>query len=179
MWLPSGPAAPEPVDPEALARQVLSGMNLEPVDIGMAPTPIEQDPDSMGLVGAPNWMWVRDPGPTTWGPLTDTGSEGAVTVTVAAQVDEAVWDMGDGSSVTCTSPGDPYDTAYGVRESPSCGHRYERTSRGQPDQAYAVSATTQWSVEWEASTGATGTLEVDPLTSTVHVRIGERQVIEQ
>lgn len=179
VWLAGPPVGPPVVDPEAVAEAILDGMGLEPVQIGMAPKPLEQVGDSIGLVGAPAWMWVENPGPTTWGPITDSGSEGGVTVTVTAQVDDIVWDMGDGASVTCDSPGDAYSQSLGVRESPSCGHTYERTSRDQAGQAYPVTATTNWSAEWEASTGASGTLDVDPLSSSVQVRIGERQLIEQ
>lgn len=178
MWLADEPGGLQ-VDPEALAQAVLDGMNLQRVQIGMAPTPIEQMPDSIGLVGAPNWMWVRNPGPTTWGPITDTGSQAGVSVTVSARVEEVVWDLGDGSTVTCDSPGDPYRESYGVRESPSCGHTYHETSSDQPNQAYPVTATANWVAEWEASTGAQGALDVAPLSSTVHVRIGERQLVEQ
>src|SRR5690606_8943951 len=179
MWLPSGPGEPEPVDPEELARVVLDGMDLEPISIGMAPKPVDQVADSMGLVGAPVWMWAQNPGPNTWGPITDSGSEGSVTVTVTAQVDHAEWDLGAGPTVTCDQPGNAIDTAFGVSESPACGQTYQQRSRDQPDQAYTVSATTHWTAEWEASTGETGTLDVDPLTSTAQVRIGERQLIEQ
>lgn len=180
MWLPDGPGEPPPeVDPEELAQTILDGMSFEPPEIGMAPHPIEQDADSMGLVGAPAWMWIANPGSATWGPLIDDATEGGITVTVTAQVNDATWDLGDGTTVSCDTSGDAYDTAYGVRASPTCGHTYEHTSRDQPDQAYTVTATTNWSAEWESSTGVTGTLDVDPLTASAHVRIGERQLIEQ
>jgi hypothetical protein len=178
MWLAEEPGGLG-VDVEALAQSVLDGMDLQPVEIGMAPTPIEQAPESIGLVGAPNWLWVNNPGPATWGPITETGSQAGVTVTVTAKVKNVTWNLGDGTVVTCDSPGHPYRRSYGVRESPSCGHTYFQTSSEQPNQAYTVTATTNWTAEWEASTGASGTLDVAPLSSSVHVRIGERQLIEQ
>lgn len=178
VWLVDGQSEQPVIDPEELARGVLDQMEFEPVEIGMAPRPIEQDPDSLGVVGAPVWMWVTNESPSTWGPQEESASAGGITVTVTATVDDVVWDMGDGSSHTCTSTGDEYREAYGVRHSPSCGHLYEQTSSYEPDQAYTVSATTNWTVEWSASTGASGTFDVDPLTSTARVRVGERQVIE-
>ena len=178
MWLPAPPVAPT-VDPEDVAEDILVEMDLQPIEIGTAPTSIEKSPDAVGLVGAPIWMWAVDPGPQTWGPITASDSAGGLTVTVTAQVDDAGWSMGDGGSKSCTSPGDAYKEAYGVRSSPSCGYVYERTSRDEPDQAYTITATTNWSATWESSTGETGTLDVEPLTSTGHVRIGERQLIEQ
>ncbi|NEE01169.1 hypothetical protein [Phytoactinopolyspora halotolerans] len=179
MWLAESPIGPPPVDPEQLAQEILDDFGLEPAEVGIAPTPIDEDPDSMGLVGAPVWMWVENPSPQTWGPITGEASEGGVTVTVTAEADEAVWDMGDGRSHTCVEPGTAYSAEMGVRESPSCGHMYQRTSRGEPDRAYTVSVTTHWTATWEASTGETGTLDVDPLTTSARIRIGERQLIEQ
>lgn len=178
MWLPDGSGEPPPVDLEEVAETILDGMDFEPVEIGLAPRPLEQDPDSIGVVGAPVWMWVANEGPTTWGPLEESATVGGITVTVTASVDDVVWNMGDGGSTTCGTPGQAYRETFGVRDSPSCGYMYEHTSRDQPDTAYAVSATTNWSAEWSASTGASGNLEVEPLTSTVHARIGERQAIE-
>ncbi|WP_051425888.1 hypothetical protein [Jiangella gansuensis] len=179
MWLADAPGTDQPVvDPEAVAQSILDGMERRPVEIGMAPAPLDADSDSMGLVGAPVWMWVADAGPTTWGPLEESATVGGVTVTVTARVEHVRWSMGDGAEITCTTPGEPYRTSYGVRDSPSCGHRYERTSRGQPGTAYEVSATTTWTAQWSASTGVSGALDAGSLTSTAHVRIGERQVIE-
>ncbi|WP_166345708.1 hypothetical protein [Phytoactinopolyspora limicola] len=178
VWLPDGPGGP-PVDPAVLAREILDDMDLQPIEIGMAPATLSQNPGSMGLVGAPVWMWAVDPSPQTWGPLEESGSEQGVTVTVVAEVEHAEWDMGDGGSTTCSTPGQPYHEAMGVRDSPDCGYLYTRTSRDESDQAYTVTATTMWAASWEASTGESGTLDVDPLTSSASVRIGERQLIEQ
>ncbi|WP_163819638.1 hypothetical protein [Phytoactinopolyspora alkaliphila] len=179
IWLADDPLGPPPVDPAALAQQILDDMDLQPIEIGMAPAPIDQRPDSLGLVGAPVWLWAVDPSPQTWGPVEDSMSEGGITVTVTAAVEEASWDTGDGSIRTCTDPGTAYRESLGVRESPNCGHTYQQTSRQHPDQAFTVTATTHWAASWEASTGESGTLDVDPLTSTARVRIGERQLIEQ
>jgi hypothetical protein len=178
MWLADSPAAPPVVDPAALAKVILDGMEFEPVDIGLAPMPLEQSPDSIGLVGAPVWMWVTNAGPSTWGPMEKSAGVGGITVTVRAWVENVVWDMGDGGSKTCTTTGEAYHVSYGVQNSPSCGYLYEHTSRHQLDTAYPVSATTNWVAEWTATTGASGTLEVQPQKATVHTRIGERQVIE-
>ncbi|TDE02202.1 hypothetical protein [Jiangella asiatica] len=179
MWLAEAPGTEQPViDPEAVAQGILDSMPREPVEIGLAPTPLEQNPDSIGLVGAPVWMWVADPETTTWGPLEESVTVGGVTVTVTTTVEQVQWDMGDGGSITCGTPGREYRVAYGVRDSPDCGYRYEHTSRDQPGTAYRVSATSTWTATWTATTGASGALDAEPLTSTVQVRIGERQTIE-
>ncbi|WP_172885531.1 hypothetical protein [Jiangella sp. DSM 45060] len=179
MWLADAPGEqPVVVDPEAVAQQVLEGMTFEEPELGLAPRPVEEAPGSIGLVGAPVWMWVANPGPTTWGPVEESRTVGGVMVTVVAEVESVTWDMGDGRRVRCGSAGDVYAPRLGVRASPSCGHVYTQTSGDQPDAAYAVTATANWTATWTASTGAEGTLEPPRPAATAHVRIGERQVIE-
>lgn len=175
MWLAEAPGeAPVIiVDPEEVAQQILNGMSFEPLEIGLAPRPLETDPQSIGLVGAPVWMWVTNAGPTTWGPIEESATVGGVTVTVRAEVEQVSWDMGDGTIVTCEEPGDPYSPSLGVRPSPNCGHVYTQTSA-----SYTVTATANWAATWTASTGAEGTLEPPEPATTARVRIGERQVIE-
>lgn len=179
MWLADAPGEQPPVvDPEEVALQILHGMTFEPLELGLAPRPLEQEPDSIGLVGAPVWMWVTNAGPTTWGPVEEAITVGGVTVTVTAEVESVTWDMGDGARVTCETRGDVYEAGLGVRTSPSCGHVYEQTSAGRPGTAHTVTATANWTATWEASTGEGGVLEAPRPASTAHVRIGERQVIE-
>ncbi|PZF79887.1 hypothetical protein C1I92_28815, partial [Jiangella anatolica] len=83
------------VEPEEVARQILAGMRFEPLAIGLAPRAVEEDPASIGLVGAPVWMWVSNAGPTTWGPVEESARVGGVTVTVTAEVESVTWAMGD------------------------------------------------------------------------------------
>ncbi|MBB5790511.1 hypothetical protein [Jiangella mangrovi] len=175
MWLAEAPGETPVivVDPEEVAQQILDGMSFEPLEVGLAPRPLETDPQSIGLVGAPVWMWVTNAGPTTWGPREESATVGGVTVTVTAEVDHVAWDMGDGTTVTCEEPGTPYEPSLGVRPSPSCGHAYTQTS-----SAYTVTATANWAATWTASTGAEGTLDPPDPATTATVRIGERQVIE-
>lgn len=180
MWLAEAPGE-QPVivvDPEQVAQEILDGMAFEPLEVGLAPRPLEHDADSIGLVGAPVWMWVTNAGPTTWGPIEESATVDGVTVTVTAEVENVTWDMGDGTTVTCEEPGDPYVPSLGVRPSPNCGHAYTQTSADQPRTAYTVTATASWTATWTASTGAEGTLEPPNPATTASVRIGERQVIE-
>jgi hypothetical protein len=147
-------------------------MGLKAIIIGIVPEP---KPGRIGLVGMPTWMWVAQPSANTWGPITRTASAGGVTVTATAKVSKVVWSMGDGSSVTCTSPGTPYQDSYGKRSSPECGHTYTRTSLGQPGDAYHVSATSYWVVTW-AGGGQTGIIDLD-FTANTQIKVGEMQVL--
>lgn len=125
---------PRTVDPRVLALSLLDSMDLKAIDIGMVP---REGPDYVGTVGAPVWMWVDDPTPTTWGP--NTISAGGVSMT--ARVTKVVWDMGDGHKVTCQK-GTVWTKGDGIKKSPTCGHVYEK--RGKVD----ITATTYWRAHW-------------------------------
>ncbi|WP_298462089.1 hypothetical protein [uncultured Cellulomonas sp.] len=150
-------------------------MGFEAGQIGITPPP---GPDSMGILGLPTWLWVANPDENTTGPITRSASAGGVTVTATGTLDSIVWAMGDGHSVTCSGAravGTPYEVRYADQPSPTCGHRYTRTSAGQPREAYTVTATSYWTVEW-AGGGQTGTIDLNFSRSIQH-RVGELQVI--
>lgn len=164
-----------PLDPRVLVYQVVAGMDLEPIRMGTAP---ESGPDRIGLVGMPVWLWVDDPDPHTFGPISDGASQGPLSVTVTAGVASVDWDMGDGETFVCDNPGTPYEDRFGKSDSPNCGYRYEQTSADQPHGAYTVTATSHWEVSWTANTGASGLIRLTR-TATTQLRIGEAQVLTQ
>lgn len=178
--------APNPPDgmggggptPYQVAQMALAKMNFKAGDIGIVPEP---GPNKLGIVGMPTWMWVKNPGPNTTGPITTSASAGGITVTATAELDRIEWDMGDGTTVTCAgsrAKGTPYSDGYGRQDSPTCGHRYERTSGDQPNNAYTVTAQSFWVVNWSGA-GQSGTITLDPLTRSVQIRVGELQVLQQ
>ncbi|MCL2090038.1 MAG: hypothetical protein FWH11_02240 [Micrococcales bacterium] len=86
--------------------------------------------------------------------------------------------MGDGTTITCSganAAGTPYDGAYGAGPSPTCGHRYTKTSAHQPGLAYTVSVTANWEVRWSGA-GQSGTIPLQ-VRRTTQLRVGEVQVI--
>lgn len=170
-WSAAAPVAAMPPDPETLARQAIATMDLRAIEIGIVPEP---NPDSMGFVGLPTWMWT-DPTPPTWGPITRSANGGGITVTATGRVKTVAWQMGDGATVNCGSPGTPYQDAFGKSSSPTCGHSYTRTSVGKPGDAYPVSATSYWAIDW-AGGGESGTINLD-FTADTQVRMGELQVL--
>jgi len=119
-------------------------------------------------------MW-NTPSETTWGPITRTAAVPSVSVTATARVDRTVWEMGDGSTVTCTTPGTPYEDQYGDDPSPDCGHRYTKTSVRELGNAYTVTATNYWVFEW-AGGGQSGQIPLE-LSDSVQIRVGEMQVL--
>lgn len=169
VWLatpPDGYGAAS-ITPGELAARAVDQMQLTGAVIGMTP-----GPGRTGLVGVPVWLWTEVT-PTSWGPNSATATVPGLSVTATAQASKIVWDMGDGATVTCANPG----TAYykGAITSPTCQHIYERSSAGQPDDAYPVTATTTWDVTWTGG-GASGALTLTRASSST-VRIGELQVL--
>jgi hypothetical protein len=171
LWLP-GPPDAAAMSPQQAARIVVERMDLRAADIGIVP---EDEPGRIGAVGAPVYMWTT-PGPTTFGPQTLTGSAGGVTITATAKVDRIVWSMGDGTSVTCRTPGTVYEDRYGFAMSPDCGHRYQRTSAGKPANAYPITATSYWRVNWTGPAGSSGQIPVT-LSSSTAIVVGELQAL--
>jgi hypothetical protein len=157
------------VTPAEAAQQALRLLPIGGPDIGMAP-----EPGKAGLVGLPVWMWTSVSA-RTWGPASATAAVPGLSVTARARATKVVWDMGDGHSVTCPSPGTPYTRSQGSGMSPTCGYRYVRSSADQPGAAYTVVATTTWAVTWSGG-GESGALTVTR-SSSVRVRIGELQVL--
>lgn len=163
-WLPVPPTPP--VSPATLAARAINLMGLTGPDIGIVPEPGSQG----GLVGLPVWLWTRV-APTTWGPNSATAAVPGLSVTARANASKILWDMGDGHSVTCASPGMAYDELYGKQPSPRCGFTYSTPG------TYTVTGTTYWHVTW-AGGGQNGALDVQRSSST-QILIGELQVLVQ
>lgn len=166
-WIASVPDPGGP-DAEQLALRAVSQMDLNPIDIGIVP---EEGPDRVGIVGMPQWMWVNEPAPNTFGPISMTATAGTASVTATANVDKVVWDMGDGNTVTCTGPGTVYEDRFDIMDSPDCGYRY--TKQGE----YEVTATSYWTVQWEGM-DQRGTILRD-FEAKANIVMGEAQVITQ
>ncbi len=161
--------------PREVALIAIDDMKLTAINIGIAP---KAEDGSVGLVGMPVWMWAAEPGEHSWGPITASASAGGITVTATARVHKVTWDMGDGTSVTCTKPGTPYKPAYGDQKSPDCGHVYTRSSSSKPGRKFAVRATSDWVIEWEGA-GQAGTIRLNGLVREAQIAIGEAQVLVQ
>ncbi len=166
-WLPAQPGGPgAPPDPARVARRAIDQMQLRRIAIGMVP---ESGPDRVGIVGIPAWMWVADRSDQTFGPITRTASSGPVSVTATARVARIVWDMGDGSKVTCTTAGTPFYAGAGGTKSPDCGYVYSKQG------SYTVTATSHWEVAWSGG-GQSGTIPLT-MSSSNTVVIGELQAV--
>ncbi|MDQ8707513.1 ATP/GTP-binding protein [Streptomyces sp. LHD-70] len=168
-WAANPPAA---VDPAQLAQEAVDKMTLLGPDIAINPKP-----GGRGLVGMPVWM-AADQSQNTWGPNSASASAGGLTATATAKVTQVVWDMGDGTKVTCQGPGTPYKKSYGLKTSPDCGHVYTQPSTDEPGGKYPVNATATWSIEWQVAGGGEESGQLTELrTSNVAVTIVESQAV--
>lgn len=175
-WSNTVPPGLQVLTPGVAAQRLISTFQLRGVDIGMAPQVNPAWGHRRSYVGIPVWLWVENPQPLTWGPYTETATLGGQTITATAQVTGIRWNMGDGREVVCGSTGTAYSVGYGLNDSPTCGHRYDRTSQNQPGDRYTVTATSQWSVTWTSLTGATGTVNLTTSSST-QLEINEIQSV--
>ena len=175
-WAPVAPSTGPP--PIEVAKSATESMQLEPFDIGITPPS-----GTEGLVSLPTWLWAESPSQHQWAsqgkPRTLTASAGPVWVTAKAYVSRIVWDMGDGSTVSCDGPGERYRKSFGAARSASCGYVYYASSGDMPDRSYQVTARSYWVVDWSEtgiSNGQSGQFRFD-LESNAQVRVGELQLL--
>lgn len=146
---PSGGAAPPPVDPAVLAQQLLSQVVLSPpkavTQVAAAGTPV---------INQPIWFWIDGGDQTVLGPQTSTATAGAVAVTMTATLQQTVWSLGDGQTLTCNGPGSVYpdpsltDEATARSDSPTCGYRYPHSSLKTTGSVYTVTMQSVWQLSW-------------------------------
>ncbi|WP_394426976.1 ATP/GTP-binding protein [Streptomyces sp. SGAir0957] len=168
VWAADPPEAD--VDPAQLAQQAVDKMTLLGPEIGITPKP-----GGKGVVGMPVYLWTAK-NAETFGPNVASASAGGITVTATAKVQKIVWTMGDGNSVTCTTAGTPYKPEYGKQPSPDCGYRYNSPSSTTKSGRFHVSATSTWSIGWEATNGQTGELN-EVRDAAVDINVAEVQVL--
>ncbi|MFT4261939.1 MAG: hypothetical protein QM572_01015 [Nocardioides sp.] len=163
-------AGPTPRD---VAELAIKQMDLRAIDIGITPEP---STNSIGLVGMPIWLWDVGPDAHTFGPATASATAGGITITATAKVNKITWDMGDGSTVNCTTAGTPYKASYGNKKSPDCGYVYMKSSSHEPGGKYTVTATSDWVITWEGA-GQNGVIRLNGLSRSVQIAVGEAQVL--
>ena len=160
---PAVPAgAPEPV---VLAKVAVERMDLHAPDIGLWPHPLEELPDGYNYVGWNNWMWIKNPNPNTWGPITKTVTQSGYSITATAAVTHLTWEMGNGDTKTCGKGVEHPEHNTRNEKSPGCGYVYHQTGN------YTITATAHWAIVW-TGLGQQGTIEMD-LTTQAHTKVVE------
>ncbi|MEV6774386.1 hypothetical protein AB0N05_37695 [Nocardia sp. NPDC051030] len=188
LGVPSTPRAV--VDPLTVAQELVTGMQIRRIAIGIVPEPDDPPGSRVGLIGMPVWLWDTTLPPDsehTRGPITRFATVGTLTVSATAVNTAVVWNLGDGGlPVVCPLPAvnnTPYlDVFLDLPPITGCGRfapGWRKTSIDEPGGQFTVSATSLWVVTWTA-TSATGTVGGSfPLlpTATTQVRVGEMQVL--
>lgn len=163
------------VSPGVVAERAVASMGLTAPQIGMTGG---DPPDGMQIVGVPAWLWAADPGDSTTGPITRTATDGNISVTATGVLEKTTWRMGDGVTVTCNganAAGTPWEPRYGGMPSPTCGYTYTRSSFGMPNEAFTVTVTAYWRVDWSGN-GESGVI-TRQVGRSIPKRVGEIQAI--
>ncbi|MFD0034837.1 hypothetical protein ACFVJK_42830 [Streptomyces sp. NPDC127172] len=159
---------PKP-DPAVVAQQVVRELLLPDPVIRTSP-----DEKHAQLVRVPTWMWLDR---AMWRPVSKTAKVPGVSVTATATPRSATWRMGDGETEVCEGSGTPYSPKFAAdSSSPDCGHTYVRSSAGQPDDAYTVSVTVTWDVEWRGG-GEQGLIPGLQTQAQMPLRVAEAQAL--
>ncbi|HEY0239655.1 MAG TPA: hypothetical protein VGC37_13520, partial [Friedmanniella sp.] len=97
-----------------------------------------------------------------------------LTVRLDAHLASTTFDLGDGTSLTCTDLTARWTPAVEPSApSPSCGHTY--TEPSLPKGRYKITAYSTWAVDWSVN-GVGGTIPLYQQASTT-VPVGELQVL--
>lgn len=162
------PPAPE-ATPAQLAATAWQRLRLPVPQVATAPPR-----GSEGLVGLPEWFWVRN-----WGGHHNRVQAGGVWAEVTARPTSLTINPGAGQpAVTCHGPGIVYHRGRPAAEQDSdCSYTYRRSSAGLPDNAYRVTATVTWTGTWVGSDGSGGALPALSRSSTFAVRVAEGQAV--
>ncbi|MGH9014018.1 MAG: hypothetical protein ACRDZ1_08810 [Acidimicrobiia bacterium] len=161
-------AARPAVPARVLAQRAVKEVVTPACAVRTSPSP------HVAVVTIETWLWVECP----WQPLSASAEVPGLSATVTVTPGDVVWDLGDGEQVTCRGPGVAWDPAVrGEDQSTYCSYAYRRSSSGEPNEAYTLTATLSWSVSWSASNGEGGTLPAVSRSSSIPIRVGEVQAI--
>ncbi len=166
-----GQAAPglPPPSPGQLAANAREVMQLPFPDV-------RHNPADAGLVNLATWLWLDD---SSWQVQSNALSLRGTTVTVVANPTRVEWVTGDGTRVSCAGQGRRYDESVPAdQQSTYCSHTYPRSSAGQPNSAYAGTATSYWEIRWVGSApgGALQQGVLPPLALTTPFRMRVQEV---
>lgn len=163
-WVPKPPASPRDVAQEAVKQ----------IHLPAPAAHLSPNASSPQWVNFPTFLWTDG---AAWHPLSATAAVPGLSVSATATPIRLTWDMGDGTTVTCTGPGTPFtDATPATASSPDCGHTYRRASDVEPSGKFTVRVTETWRVTW-AGGGQSGTLPDMTATSSIAVRVAESQAL--
>jgi hypothetical protein len=160
------------VNIDYLIVQAINAMKLSPAQINTSPPP-----DGKQVVGVPTWLWTpNDDNIHAYGEYQASATAGTLTVTAVAHPADLRWDTGDGGSVSCHGPGEPWTGDVSkVAAASDCSHTY--TTPG----SYQITVNSHWDVDWVlVGSGINGVVPVDrTATLPAPVQVVEVQAINR
>lgn len=166
---PAAANAAPPLPPEYLAYVAVARLKLNAPTPGIGPSP-DLNRWKMAVVGYPLWIWAE--GNTNPAPVSDSVYD--ISVSLKAHLTKVVFDMGDGTKVSCTNLNQKWHRGMEAAiPSKACGHTYTQPSL--PKGNYTITANSIWAVDWTIN-GATGTIPMYQ-TTTTELAVGELQVL--
>jgi hypothetical protein len=155
-----------------LIVQAINAMKLSPAQINTSPPP-----GGKQVVGVPTWLWTpNDANIHAYGEYQASATAGPLTVNAVAHPADMRWDTGDGGSVSCHGPGEPWTgDASRVASASNCSHTY--TTPG----SYQITVNSHWDVDWQlVGSGINGVVPVDrTATLPAPVQVVEVQAINR
>lgn len=160
------------VTPQMLVGQAVKELALPLPQVSTAPPR-----GRPGMVGIRQWFWLNGSG--QWTTKSKRVHVGAVWAEVTASPRRLLISPGAGlPDVVCDGPGTPYDPHRPPQEQDSgCTYLYERSSAGQPRNAYRVSVTVVWGATWRGSGGAGGPLAPISRSTSYALTVAEAQAL--
>jgi hypothetical protein len=95
---------------------------------------------------------------------------------VVAQPVSVTWQLGDGTSLTCTGPGTAW-TPGAAEDATDCSHVYRTSSAASSGGTFQITATVRLEVSWTSNAPFGGTLPAIDESSSLDVAVGEIQAI--
>ncbi|MEW6470913.1 MAG: hypothetical protein AB1679_01465 [Actinomycetota bacterium] len=160
-----------PVQPAEIAMEALGHLPLPAPTIATSP-PSEFD----SVVNVPVFLSVDA---AEWSTRSVTTGVPGVSVEVRAEPQRVEWDMGTGDVVICEGPGTPYDFSRPEGDQVAdCTYTYRRTSVGQPNERFPVTATVVWRASWSV-VGAPGGGDLGEVrrSSSTALRVAQVQTL--
>lgn len=156
-----------PPNPAVLGAEAVAQLTLPAAEPLVGPDP-SLNKWQMVAVGYPIWLWTE--GVTQ---LTTSASVRGYTVTLVATRASVQFNMGDGTTLYCTSTAHWTRSVVPNTPSPNCGHVY----KNKPTQGttYRVAALATWNVTWSVM-GESGTIPVTKGNAR-QLEVGELQAL--
>lgn len=174
-WLATPPPGMPTVTPAQLAQQALASLTLPNPVMRRSPKETNNDHGTpYTWVNLWTWFWTD---PASWKVQTARAAAGPVWAEVTVTPTQLIISPGETGTVdvTCPGPGRPWTQAdgNGAPTAGGCGFQYHHVSASP----ITATVTIEWSVTWQGSGGAGGTLPTMRTRATSTFAVEQIQVV--